>query len=148
MHFAVQPDVFEHFATVGFERAAEVVNVHAGDPADQAVGDHRRYPARDELVVSILSPPADDVPAGRVVEFGDYGVDVVRVVLHVAVHGHEDPSLGHFESSGQSGGLAEVAGQLDDREPWVVARSLPKVHDRAVAAAVIDDYGSINFANG
>ena len=41
VHLAVEADAFQHPSAIGLERAAEVVQRHAGDPGHQPVGDPR-----------------------------------------------------------------------------------------------------------
>ena len=62
MHLAVEARLVDDLGAVRLERAAVVVEAHAGHPADQPVGDPRRQ-AADEAVLAVASPAADDVVA-------------------------------------------------------------------------------------
>ena len=63
MELAVQPQRLDDLRAKDLERAAVVVEPHAGRPRDQPVGDHRRQPASEEAVLPVLAPAADDVEA-------------------------------------------------------------------------------------
>ena len=61
VHLAVQAQVLDHLAAVRLQRAAVVVQVDAGDLADQRVGEHRRQAPVDKRVLPVLAPAADHV---------------------------------------------------------------------------------------
>src|SRR4029077_11450697 len=96
---------------------AVVVELGAGDPADEAVGHPRRDLPEQQLVLAVLAPAADDVVA--LVHLGEEPGEVVGVVLLVAVHEDDDLAAGVAETGADRGGLAEVAAELDDPDPRV-----------------------------
>ena len=63
----------------------------------------------------------------------------MRIVLQVAIHGDDVVALGVIESGGQSGGLSEVAAQLDHDDPAVDRGDLLQQRKRIVAAAIVDE---------
>jgi len=64
------------------------VQVKPGDLTDEPVGDHARHLAADGLVLTVLSPARNDVVS--LVELGQHGGDVGRVVLQVGVERDDD----------------------------------------------------------
>ncbi len=52
VHLAVEPQRLDDFGAEHLQRAAVVVQRHAGRPRDQPVGDHRRHPPGDEACPS------------------------------------------------------------------------------------------------
>jgi hypothetical protein len=119
VHLGVQRDLLDERAPVGLERAAIVLDRHAGDLADQPVGDLRGDLAGYQLVLAVEAPADHDVVA--LVDLGEEVLDVARVVLQVAVHGDEDPAARLLDAGGHGGGLAVVAAEVDDAHPRVAA---------------------------
>ena len=68
VQLAVQPDLVHHFAAIGLQAAVVVVQLHAGQPADQPV-EHSRRQHLVPRVVPLALPAADDVEA--FVELGE-----------------------------------------------------------------------------
>src|SRR6185503_6047101 len=79
MHLAVEANVLQRLAAVGFQRATVIVKGHAANPRDQTIREHRRYLARHHLVFPVFAPTGDDVVA--LVEFIEEACDVSRIVL-------------------------------------------------------------------
>jgi hypothetical protein len=63
VHLAIEPEAAQDFATVGLERAAVIVQMDAGDPRDESVGDAGGQRAGQEGILAVLAPTADDVIA-------------------------------------------------------------------------------------
>src|SRR5207253_4439146 len=65
--------------------------------------------------------------------------EVVGVVLLVAVHEDDDPAAGVAEAGADRGGLAEVAAELDDPDPWIALVPGEGHGAGGVGAAVVDE---------
>ena len=61
VQFTVKRNLLENFATIGFERGAEVVNVHIAQLGHQPIGATRRDAAKPEIIDSLLAPAADNI---------------------------------------------------------------------------------------
>ena len=72
----VERDPVQQVAAVGLEGAAVVGDLHAGQPADDAVGHPGRHLAQEELVLPALAPAAHQVVA--LLELVQQGGDVAR----------------------------------------------------------------------
>ena len=135
MHLAVEPDVVQHAAAVGLQRAAVVVQVDAGHDGDQAVGDAAdQHSAR--LVLAVLPPARNDVVAlgDLVQQFGDVG----GIVLQVGVDGDDDIAPGGIDAGHHGGRLAVVAAEVQHADPRVLTGGLVQPRGRAVQRAVVD----------
>jgi hypothetical protein len=137
MHLAVERDVVYELAAVGLEGGPEVVDIDAGDAGHDPVGAARGDAAEDEIVGTVGAPAADDVVA--FFEACNEVGDLVGIVLEVAVHGDEHVALGVVEASGERGGLAEVAAELDDEDARVDGGDLFEQAVGAVARAIVDE---------
>src|SRR4051812_46992168 len=135
VHLAVEGNVLDHFAAIGLERGAEVVDVDAGEFGHQPVGAARGKAAHDKVVDALLAPAGNHVVA--LFEFLEEVGDLVGVVLQVAVHGEDVLAGGMIEAGGQCRSLSEVAAQLDDENPAVHRRDLFEKLVGAVAGAVV-----------
>ena len=124
VHLAVQLHRLHDLGAEHLQRAAVVVQLHAGRARDQPVGDRRRQPPVDEGVLAVL-PPAATMSAGVFSSSIDHGADVARIVLQVAVHRDDVAPAGVSEAGREGGGLAEVAAELDDAQA-VVRRLQPR----------------------
>ena len=137
MHLAVEPDTLDHFAAVGFERAAVIVEWDAGGTAHQPVGDHGGHTAREVGVVTVLAPTADHVVAlGHLVQ---QERDADRVVLQVGVHGDDHIAARVVETGGEGRSLSEIAPEGDDAPARIAAVDLAQPRQAAIRAAVVDD---------
>ena len=90
MHLAVEPQRLDHLGAKHLQRAAVVVQLARRSPTRSACWRARRHAAGDERVLAILAPAADDVVA--LVDQGDHRGNVARIVLQVAVGGHDQPA--------------------------------------------------------
>ena len=120
------------------QRAAVVADRHAGDLADQPVGDARGNLARDQLVLAVVAPADDEVEAG--VDLLQQQRDVGRIVLQVAVHGDEHFAVRVLDARRHRRRLAVVAAELDDAQPRIAACERRSDRDRVVLAAVVDEH--------
>ena len=112
----------------------------AGHAGDQLVGDLRRNLAQEQAVLAVLAPAGDEVEV-FVQQPGDHARDVDRVVLQVAVHGHDDIAARRIDAGLHGGGLLEVARQFDDAHVRaVLLHRLQGALDRRIAAAVVDQH--------
>ena len=122
-------------APVGVERAAEVGDVDLREPAQHAVDQARRQRAAPG-VVPRRAPSARDVEAA--VDGCDELRDVLRQVLEVAVHRHDDVAARPAQPRVHRGVLAEVPLEAD-RVNARVCRVEPLEHgERPVGRAVVD----------
>ena len=136
VHFAVEGDVLDDFAAIGFEGGAEVVDVHAGDGGHELVCGAGGDAAQKEVVAALGAPAGDDVVA--LFELGEELGDLVWVVLEVAVHGEDELTPGVVEAGGEGGGLAEVTTELDNEDARIDGGDLFEQAVGAVAGAVVD----------
>jgi hypothetical protein len=61
MHVGVERDRLDDLGAVRLQGAAVVLDGNAGDPPDDPVRDDRRDLPRDQLVLPLVPPTADDV---------------------------------------------------------------------------------------
>jgi hypothetical protein len=121
VHLAIQTHVLDGAGAEGLEGTAVVLQVHAGDAGDQAVGDLGGDLAQDHAVLAVLAP------AGHQVEIfaeqtADHARNVDGVVLEVAVHGDDDVAAGRVEPRLHGRGLLEVAHQGHDAYVGAIAQ--------------------------
>ena len=140
MHLAVQAHALDHVAAVGLQAAPVVAQFDAGHAGDQAIGDLRWNLAQEQAVLAVLAPAGDEVEI-LVEQAGHHARDVDRVVLQVAVHGHDHVAARRVEAGLHGGRLFEVAGQFDDTDVRAVfTGALQAAIHRRIAAAVIDQH--------
>ena len=137
VHLAVQTHALHDLRAKDLQRAAVVVQVHARNGGDQTVGDHRRQPARDELVLSVLPPAARDVVAA--LDHLDHRRNVARIVLQIAVRGDDEPSARVIEAGRERRGLAEIAPQPDHPQMRIAGLQLRQDLEALVRAPIVDD---------
>ena len=138
MHLAIEPDPFEHAAAIRLERAAKIVQRDTGEPRNQAVGNPRWDLPRDQGIVAILPPARHNVVA-RIELLQEPG-DIGRVILAIAIDGHEDLTARLVKRGRQRRGLAAVAPKEHDPDVLRIApldRLQPR--GRAVGRAIIDE---------
>ena len=136
MQFAVERHLLENVAAISLERRAEVVNVDAAQLGHHPVGDARRDAAHPEIVDANFAPSADDVVSGR--NLFQEQRNVGGIVLQVAIHGDDVFPAGVIEACGQSGGLSEIAAQLDDCDAAIDCGDLAKLGECVVARSIVD----------
>ncbi len=146
MHLAIQPQRLHDFGAEGLERTAVVVEMDAGGPRDQAVGQKRRQAPVQPGVLPILSPAAHDVES--LIEPRDHRRNVARIVLEVAVGCDDDAATGGGESGRKRGRLSEVAPELNHAHARVALVQGPQRVERAVGAAVVHENQLIGSAGG
>ena len=83
MQVAVEIDVLQHFASIGFESGAEIVQVNTGRFLHHPIGDAGGNLTGDGVIDSLLAPAARDVVA--FFDFFEQKRDVVRIVLKVTI---------------------------------------------------------------
>ena len=133
------PDRAEHgrddLPAVGVERAAEIGDVDAREPAQHPVDQARGQRAAPGVVPG--GPPAARHVVARV-DRGDELRDVLREVLEVAVHRHDDLAAGPAEAGVHRGVLAEVPLEADHPHARVGCVQALERGERAVGGAVVD----------
>ena len=83
MHLAIEVHVLDDALAIRLERAAVVVDVDAADARDEPVRNDRGESAREQLVLAVFAPAADDVEA--LVHLGEQARDVGRIVLQIGI---------------------------------------------------------------
>src|ERR1700686_3102956 len=117
MELPIERDLAENFAAIRFKCTAQLMDIDAAQLGHQPVRASRREAAKPEIIDARLAPAADDVIA--LSNFFEEQRDVGGIVLQIAVHGDDVFAAGMVESGGQAGGLAEVAAELDYRNPAI-----------------------------
>ncbi len=110
MHLAVERNILNHLAAIGFECGAEVVNGNAGETRHDPVGAGRGNAAQDEAVDANFAPAGDDIVT--LIELFDKGGNVIGIVLQVAIHGQDEFARGVVKAGRQGRSLAEVRRNL------------------------------------
>jgi hypothetical protein len=123
VHLAEQRHLLQHRATKHLERAAVVVQAHAGEPPDEAIGEHRRQASRQESVVPPLAPSGDHVQV-LLEQVARQPHDVVGIVLQVAVERGDQIAARGLDPGLHRRGLAEVAPECDDAHVIATRRTL------------------------
>ena len=60
-------------------------------------------------------------------------------MLQIAIHGDDVLAAGVVETGGESGGLAEVAAQFDDRHTAVDCRDLAQHREGVIVGAIVHE---------
>jgi hypothetical protein len=123
-------------AAVRVERAAEVVDVDVREAAEHAVDQPARQRAPPR-VMTAQAPAARDV--GAALDCGHELGNVLRRVLEVSVHRHDDVAACTGHARVHRGMLAEVALEADDTDARVVLVELVELREGAVAGTVVDE---------
>ena len=119
------------------QRAAVVVQLDAGDDGDEQVGSHRRQVAREDVVLTVPAPTADDVVGLRQ---RHQGREIRGIVLPVTVHGGNERGARLGKAGRERGALPEVAREAHGHHARGVGGvQAPQVIPRAVGAAVVDE---------
>ena len=137
VHLAVQRQRLGQVAPHRPERAAHVLDAHAGHLPDQPVAQPARRLANQRVVLAVLAQAEHGVVTLR--QLLQQHRDVGRVVLQVAVHRHEHVALRPVDAGPQRRRLAEVAPHLDHLDARVGRRQLLQHREGAVHAAVVDE---------
>src|SRR6266540_5593500 len=89
VHLAVEAHLAEDRGPERLEAAAEVLELEPRHPADEPVRERGRDAPQEEPVLPVAPPPGDEVEV-LAQEPPHEARDVLRVVLEVAVHRHDD----------------------------------------------------------
>ncbi len=135
MHLAIQRNIVDDLAAVGFEGCAEVVNVHTRKLGHQPVGASRRNPSHNEVVDPFLPPSRNDVIP--LLELLKESGNVIGIVLQIAIHGQNELARGVIESGGKRRGLAKIPAQLHHQHAAVDRGYLFQQLVRPVARSVV-----------
>ena len=139
MHAAHDPDLLQDVGAVDLQPAAIVVDLDAGDLADQPVGNPGGDEPQHQAVLAVLAPAAEQVEL-PLLQHGDHCRNIVGIVLQVAVQRHQQPAARRVDAGLQSGRLTEIALQLDDPEVEPFAGEfLASIDKRGVRRAIIND---------
>jgi len=135
VEFAIERDLVENVAAIGFEGRAKVVNVYAAQFGHDPVGAPRGNASQPEIVDTLLAPAADDV-----VPFCNLFQkhwDVGGVVLQIAIHSDDVFAARVIEAGGQGGSLAKVAPQLNHGYATVHGGDFAQQREGAITRAVV-----------
>ena len=122
VHFAIEADILDDIATIGFQRAPEVMKMNTEKPRDQKICRDRRQTPREHAIIALLAPAGYDIIA-----FGHLGQevgDVGRIVLAVRIHGNDDVAGTMLNCGHERRRLAIVAAQMNDPDARIVLREL------------------------
>src|SRR5438132_4701210 len=137
MQFTVERNLFQNVAAVGLEGRAKIVDIDTAQFSHQPVSTEGRDAAQPEIIDAALAPSTDDIVA-----FGDFFQeyrDIGRVVLQIAVHGDDVLAAGMIKSGGQSGGLAKIQAQLDDRDTAIHGSDFAQQLESPVTGAIVHE---------
>ena len=134
--FGIDRQALDDFPPKSFQRAARVVDRHAGDEGDHAVGEDRGHPPQDEAVLAALAPAGHDVVAA--LQLGDHRRDVRGIVLQVAVHRDHDLATRLIEAGRKGCRLPIIAGEAHDPQVRVALAKLEGHPVRAIGRAVVN----------
>src|SRR5215469_12509821 len=135
VQLAVEWNLLENVAPVGFEGGAEVVDVHPAQPGHQPIGAARWDSAQPEVINPLLAPAADDV-----ISFGNFlqkDGNIGRIVLQVSIHGDDVIALRMIEARRQRGSLPEIAPQAHYGDAAVDRGDLAQQVKGTVARAIV-----------
>jgi len=116
MHLSIEVYFLEHFASIGFETAVEIVQGQFGEIPEDRIKD-QRWPAFVPWVVPPLLPSTDDVIS--LFYFLKHSGDFFWIVLQVRIHGDHDLPGGFFKTRTKRCGLSKIPSETDP--PDVVA---------------------------
>ena len=95
--------------------------------------------AQQQSILPVLAPAGHQVQV-FLQQAIDHAWNVDRVVLQVAVHGHDHVTACSIEARLHCRGLLEVSHQLDDPHMRSVrCRAAPELGGRGVGAAIVDE---------
>ena len=122
VQLAVEPHFAKDLAAVALHAAVVIVQLDAGQPADQPV-EHARRKHFVPGVVPHLLPAADHV---ELVGHGRQKTgDFARVVLQVGVERHDQLAAGRMEAGAQRRGLAEIAAEPQTADARIAVGNAP-----------------------
>lgn len=136
VHLSVEAHPFDHFGPVSFERTPEVVQLHAGNGRDKAVGQNAGQVALQRIVFAVLAPAGTNIVA--LFNPGQQLRQIRRIVLQIAIHRNNDIARSKIETGHHGGGLSEIAPEMHDLDMIVLRRDLVEQSRAAVLAAIID----------
>src|SRR6266508_6975811 len=123
-------------AAVRVEGTAEVADDDSREAAQHAV-DHPRRDGPAERILAREAPAACDVVAG--LDRLDETRDVLRLVLQVSVHRHDDVAACAGEAGVHGWVLAEVALEAHGAYPRIGGVEALERRERAVGRAIVDE---------
>src|SRR5438309_5432792 len=135
MKLAIERNLLQNVAAIGFESGAEVVDVNAAQPGHHPISDARRNAAHPEIIHADFAPSTDDVVAGGYLFKKQR--DVGGIVLQIAIHGNDVLAAGVIEACGQAGSLPEVAAQFDDCDAAVYTCDFPQHGESMVGRSIV-----------
>src|ERR1700688_4064499 len=138
MQFAIERYLLQDLAAISFEGGAEVVNIDAAQFGHEPVRNARGDATHPEIIDANLAPAADDIVTGRNLFQKHWNVG--RIVLQIAIHRDDVFATRMVETGGQSGGLAEVAPELDHGDPAIDGSDFAQHGEGVIAGAIIHQH--------
>ena len=139
VQLAVEVHVTHQFPPVGLEGTAVIVKLHPGDPADQLVGQQRGQQAAHGRILPLVPPAAHQIEVAVLKALQKEG-NIGRIVLEVAVEGHDHRSAAGVETGRHGGGLAVIAAQQHSHQFGNPASQIAQQGRGAVAGAIVHQH--------
>ena len=139
VHLSIYLDILHDLVAVGLQSAVHVVEPDARDPSRGGIVKLGRKILGQGIVLPVLLPAGNDVPA----LFCNEPVHLrylVRGVLEVGVHCHDNIAGGLLETVVEGGRLAVVPAETDSVDAGVTRSQLPDCVPGTVRAAVVHHY--------
>src|SRR4051794_10329535 len=105
----VQRDSVEQVAPVGLQGTAVVGYGYAGEPANEPVGYPGRHLPQQQLVLPLPPPTAYEIVP--LIQLGNQGRNVPRIVLQVSIEGDHNPATGMVKAGHHGCRLSHIAAQ-------------------------------------
>ena len=138
VQFAVEIEIVDHLAAVGLQGAAVVVQLHAGDPGDQAIGQQGGQQPAQGRILAAVAPAAHQVKT--LVQLLQQQRDVGRIVLQVAIEGDDHLAAAGVKTGCHRRRLAVIAPQPHRHQLRHCRRQLAQQLGGAIPGAVIHQH--------
>src|SRR6185369_6971025 len=138
VQFAIERDLVQQVAAIGFIRGAEIMQIHSAQLRHCPVRDSRWDSPKHEIVHALLAPSAYDVEA--FLQLRDEQRNVVGIMLQVAIHGDDKFAFGVIESGCQGWSLPKIPAKLNHDHAAIDIGYLLQQMECAIPAAIIDKH--------
>ena len=110
VQLAVEVQITHQLPPIGLQGTAVIVKLHAGDPANQLVGQQRGQQATHGRILTLVPPTAHQIEVALLQALQEEG-NIGGIVLEIAIEGHDHRTAAGVESGRHGGGLPVVAAQ-------------------------------------